>query len=47
MIGLGIVFLFVNALITAGILALFGALDLESASVREFYASAAAKGPGQ
>lgn len=46
MIGLGIVFLFLNALITAGILALFGALDLESASVREFYASAAAGGAG-
>jgi hypothetical protein len=44
--GLGIVFLFVNALATAGILALFGALDLESAAVREFYASAAAGGAG-
>ena len=46
MIGLGVVFLFANALATAGILALFGALDLESASVREFYASAAAGGAG-
>ncbi len=46
MVGLGIVFLFLNALATAGILALFGALDLESAAVREFYASAAAGGAG-
>jgi hypothetical protein len=46
MIGLGIVFLFLNALITAGVLAVFGALDLESAAVREFYASAAAGGAG-
>jgi hypothetical protein len=46
MIGLGMLFLFINALGTAAILALFGALDLESASVREFYASAAAGGFG-
>ncbi len=46
MLGLGMVFLFVNALGTAAILALFGALDLESPSVREFYASAAAGGFG-
>jgi hypothetical protein len=46
MIGLGMVFLLFNALATAAILALFGALDLESASVREFYVSAAAGGFG-
>ncbi len=46
MLGLGLVLLLGTAIATAGVLALFGALDLESASVREFYASAAAGGIG-
>jgi hypothetical protein len=46
MLGFGIVLLVAVALATAGVLALFGALELESAGVREFYASAAAGGIG-
>lgn len=46
MLGLGLALLLGTAIATAGVLALFGALDLESASVREFYASAAAGGIG-
>lgn len=46
MLGFGIIVLVAVALATAGVLALFGALDLESTGVREFYASAAAGGIG-
>jgi hypothetical protein len=46
MLGFGIVILVAVALATAGALALFGALDLESTGVREFFASAAAGGIG-
>jgi hypothetical protein len=46
MLGVGVLILLVNALITAGFLALFGVLDLEAARIREFYASAAAGGVG-
>jgi len=46
MLGFGIVLLLAVALATAGALQLFGALDLESTGVREFYASAAAGGVG-
>lgn len=46
MFGLGIVLLLAVASATAAALALFGALDLESTGVREFYASAAAGGIG-
>ena len=46
MLGLGLLLLVGMAIATAGVLSLFGALDLESAAVREFYASAAAGGIG-
>ncbi len=46
MLGFGIVLLVAMSLATAGVLALFGVLDLESPGVREFYASAAAGGVG-
>ena len=46
MLGVGVLYLLVNALVTAGFLALFGVLDLEAARIREFYASAAAGGVG-
>jgi hypothetical protein len=46
MLGLGVFILVLNALATAGFLALFGVLDLEAARIREFYASAAAGGVG-
>lgn len=46
MLGLGLVLLFASALISAGVLGVFGALDLESDAVREFYAAAAAGGIG-
>jgi hypothetical protein len=46
MLGLGLVFLVALSVATAGVLSLFGALDLESAATREFYASAAAGGVG-
>lgn len=46
MLGFGVVLLVAVALATAGVLHLFGALDLESSAVREFYASAAAGGIG-
>lgn len=46
MLGFGIVVLVALSVATAGVLALFGALDLESTGVREFYASAAAGGIG-
>lgn len=42
MLGLGLVMLVALAVATAGVLGLFGALDLDSSGVREFYASAAA-----
>ncbi len=41
MFGIGLVLVLLAALASAGILALFGVLDLADASVREFYASAA------
>jgi hypothetical protein len=46
MLGFGVVVLVALSVATAGVLALFGALDLESPAVREFYASAAAGGVG-
>jgi hypothetical protein len=46
MLGFGVVVLVALSVATAGVLSLFGALDLESDSVREFYASAAAGGIG-
>lgn len=46
MLGFGIVLLLAVSLATAGALQIFGALDLESTGVREFYASAAAGGVG-
>jgi hypothetical protein len=46
MLGFGVVLLVALSVATAGVLALFGALDLESQAVREFYASAAAGGIG-
>jgi hypothetical protein len=46
MLGLGVIILVLNALVTAGFLALFGVLDLEAARIREFYAAAAAGGVG-
>jgi len=46
MLGFGVFQLVVVALATAGVLHLFGALDLESTDVREFYASVAAGGMG-
>ena len=46
MLGLGVVILLINALATAGFLAIFGVLDLEAARIREFYAAAAAGGVG-
>ncbi|MGI9112680.1 MAG: hypothetical protein ACR2GT_10890 [Gaiellaceae bacterium] len=46
MLGLGVVVLAALAVATAGILGLFGALELESSGTREFYASAAAGGVG-
>jgi hypothetical protein len=46
MLGLGVLILLLNALITAGFLELFGVLDLEAARIREFYVSAAAGGVG-
>lgn len=41
MFGLGVVLVLLAAVATGGILSLFGALDLEAARVREFYACAA------
>jgi hypothetical protein len=46
MLGLGVALLVILSLATAGVLALFGALDLESSGNQEFYASAAAGGLG-
>ena len=46
MLGLGVAMLVILSLATAGVLALFGALDLESNANQEFYASAAAGGLG-
>ena len=46
MLGLGVALLVILSLATAGVLALFGGLDLESSGNREFYASAAAGGIG-
>jgi hypothetical protein len=46
MLGLGVALLVVLSLVTAGVLALFGGLDLDSSANQEFYASAAAGGFG-
>jgi hypothetical protein len=46
MLGPGVALLVVLSLVTAGVLALFGGLDLESSANQEFYASAAAGGLG-
>ncbi|MBA2332990.1 MAG: hypothetical protein H0V94_09400 [Actinobacteria bacterium] len=46
MLGLGVALLVVLSVATAGVLALFGGLELESSAAREFYASAAAGGVG-
>jgi hypothetical protein len=46
MLGVGVVILFANALATALVLGIFGALDFDAARIREFYASAAAGGVG-
>jgi hypothetical protein len=46
MLGLGVVVLVALSVATAGVLALFGSLELESSSTREFYAAAAAGGVG-
>jgi len=46
MLGLGVIVLVALSVATAGILALFGPLELESGGTREFYASAAAGGIG-
>jgi hypothetical protein len=46
MLGLGLIVLVALSLATAGVLALFGPLELESGGTREFYASAAAGGIG-
>jgi hypothetical protein len=46
MLGFGVVLVLAAAVATGALLALFGAFDLESASVREFYAAAAAGGVG-
>lgn len=46
MLGFGIVLLFAAAIVTAGVLAVFGVLDDNPKLLREFYASAAAGGLG-
>jgi hypothetical protein len=46
MLGIGVLILFINAMITAAVLAVFGVLDVYDADVRNFYASAAAGGVG-
>jgi len=46
MLGLGLLVLVALSVATAGVLALFGPLELESASIQQFYASAAAGGIG-
>lgn len=46
MLGIGVLLLFINALVTAGVLAVFGVLDVYDPDVRNFYASAAAGGVG-
>ena len=46
MLGLGVIVLAALSVATAGVLALFGPLELESTGTRQFYASAAAGGIG-